>query len=142
VISKESFDVIMAFMDEAVATEWGPARERTALIRARGDLDRWFHRMRQQAVTVAEPDPAAARYAADVRLVADAIAHHTAEGLKAIPPITRPSPGDLWPTSTYALAQWHATRAHILTLAPVTVAATALREETLAALDTNPKDGS
>jgi hypothetical protein len=77
---------------------------------------------------------------ADRKLVENAIAHHVAEGLKAVPPLTRPTAGDLWPTSTFALAQWHATRAQILKLAPVAEAAAMLREEAHAALDTNPKE--
>lgn len=139
-ISEESFQTIMAFADEILRTNWGPARERTALIRARGDLDRAYHRAQQLTIGVAKPDPAAARYAADVKLVEDVIAHHVRAGLLDMHPSTHPDAGDLWPTSSYASAQWHALRAQLLTLAPVTVAATFLREEAYAALDTNPKD--
>src|SRR5687767_14552355 len=128
----------MAFVDNILATEWGPARDRTDLIRARADLDRQFHRAQELAVSVAKPDPAVVRHAADVKLVEDAIAHHVTEGLRLAPVTSRPVEGDLFPAVRFSQAQWHATRAQLLLSAPVTVAAAALREEALAALDTNP----
>jgi hypothetical protein len=125
VISEHAFDTLRAFAEETLRKEWGPSRERIDLKKALDELERVQARLR-----------------ADEKLVADAIAHHVTEGLKAIPPLTRPNPGELWPTSTYARAQWHGTRAQLLAAAPVTVAAAALREEALAALDTNPKENT
>jgi hypothetical protein len=122
VISEHAFETLRAFAEEALRTERGPVRERVHLRNAIDELED------------------ARRFRADRKLVEDAIAHHVRAGLLDMHPGTHPEAGDLWPTSTYASAQWHATRAHLLTLAPVTVAATVLREEALAALDTNPKD--
>lgn len=142
-ISKESFDTIMAFIDQAVATEQGPARERVELIRARGDLDRAYQRARQAVAVLADPDGPTEnvrRLRADRKVVEEAIARHVSEGLRLAPLTSRPIDGDLFPSMRFAQAQWHATRAQLLAAAPVTVAAATLREEALAALDTNPKD--
>jgi hypothetical protein len=132
-IPREHFDTIMVFIDNALADELGPVWERQALIMARASLDRAFHAERKTAAT---------EDATDRRLADEAIARHIGAGLANIGPMTRPTTGDLWPTSTYALAQWHLTRVQLLRAAPVAVAAAILREEAMTALDTNPKEAS
>jgi hypothetical protein len=142
-ISERSFRTIMAFADEALRTEWGPSRERSELISARAELDRAYWQAQKLNTIMADPDGPTEnvrRLRADRRLVDQAIAHHVTEGLKALGPETRPTTGDLWPTGTYAAAQWHLTRVQLLQNATVDVAAAHLREEAFTALDTNPKE--
>lgn len=126
-ISEQAFETLKAFVAEVMRTEWGPCRERVELMQAFEEVA-----VDRAAVTVERRR--------DEDLVAHAIAHHTRAGLLGMSPATRPTSADMWPTSRYAAAQWHLTRAQLLRAAPVEVAAAQLREEAHAALDTNPKE--
>lgn len=140
-ISEEAMRDIRACIQAAIDDDTDPERwYRADYERALVELESAQKQAVALAVEAVRPDPAMETHERDAKLVEDAISHHVTEGLKAIPPGTRPGPGDMWPTSTYALAQWHFLRAQLLAAAPVTVAAAALREEALAALDTNPKE--
>lgn len=139
-ISEHAFETLFAFIDEAVRSDWGPARERVELIKVRAELDRAYREHGEHEVATADPDPVQVQHIVDAAAVDHAVRHHTREGLKHVGPATRPGAADLWPTATYALASWHLLRAQLLEVAPVEVAAAMLREEALAALDTNPKD--
>lgn len=137
-ISEESFQTIMAFADEAVRTEWGPAREREALIQACNELGRAYHRSRELAVAMVAPDENVRQLRAARRLVDDAVQHHAEAAMTLLR--GKPAAGQYLPDMPSVEAQWHLCRAQALQLLPVTDAARLLREEAHAALDTNPKD--
>lgn len=73
----------------------------------------------------------------DEQLVEDAIRRHAVDMLALT--VHRPQVREIFPNDMFAQAQWHMLRINALRCAPLDLAAKQLREEALAALDTNPK---
>lgn len=139
-ISERSFQTIVAFADEALRTEWGPSRERAELMSARAELDREYWQAQKLSAVMADPDGPienVRRLRADRQLVDEAVRRHAVEMLQYS--THRPQAREIFPADPFAQAQWHLLRITALQAAPLDVAAAQLREEALAALDTNPK---
>ena len=138
-ISDQAADLIEAVLrNAAVSWKTGEARRIHADALAEFQQDR--AERKDAAATIDVPDPDAARHVADAALVDAAVRKHTRAGLVHCDADTRPTDGDLFPSVRFAQAQWHLTRAQLLEIAPVDVAAAQLREEAIRALDTNPKE--
>lgn len=140
-ISERAFETLTAFADGILRTEWGPARDRTELIKARAELERAQCRARETTIEAAEPDPMDVQRVIDEALVEDAIRRHARIMLANMTTDHAPKPGDLFPSHHYTQSQWHMALIIALSAVPVDEAAAHLREEALQALDTNPKEG-
>lgn len=92
----------------------------------------------QAAIEAVAPDEDVRQLRADRRLVDDTVQHHAEAAMKLLR--SKPTAGQYLPDMPSVEAQWHVFRAQALQLLTVTAAARLLREEALAALDTNPKD--